>query len=101
MSKEYITLGSLFISKDKDNKGRSGYYIKLDKDVEITVNGKKLTRDTISAKNLVTKFEEMIDRAGDKGDEEKVEKLEATKTRFEKGGDLDYIKQEFTVVIGD
>jgi len=99
MSKQYITLGSLFVGKDKDKKGRPSYYIKLDKDVEITVNGQKLSKDTISAKNVVTKFEEMIDRAGEKGDEEKVEKYEQTKTRFEKGGDLDYIKQEFTVVI--
>lgn len=98
MSKEYITLGSLFLSKDKDKKGRPGYYIQLDKDVEITINGKKLDRKTISAKNVVTKFEEMIDRSDD---EEKIEKYENSKKRFEKDGDLSYIKQEFTVVIGD
>jgi CRISPR/Cas system CSM-associated protein Csm2 small subunit len=96
MSKKYITLGSLFKAKDNDNKGRPGYYIKLDKDVELVVNGKKVTRDTISVKNVVTKFEEMIDRTDD---EEKIEKYENTKARFEKDGDLNYIKQELTVVI--
>lgn len=98
MAKEYITLGSLFLGKEKDKKGRPNYYIQLDKDVEITINGKKVERKTISAKNVVTKFEEMIDRTED---ESKVEQYEKSKSRFEKGGDLDYIKQEFTVLIGD
>jgi hypothetical protein len=98
MAKEYITLGSLFLGKDKVKKGRPNYYIQLDKDVEITINGKKVERKTISAKNVVTKFEEMIDRTDD---EAKIEQYEKSKSRFEKDGDLSYIKQEFTVLIGD
>jgi hypothetical protein len=99
MSKQYINLGSLVVGKEKDNSGRPSYYIKLDDNVEITVNGQKVEKKTISAKNVLTKFDEMIKRAGDKGDEAKVEQYEKTQARFEKEGDLNFIKQEFTVVI--
>ena len=97
--KRYVTFGSLFLSKEKDSQGRPSYYIKLDKDIELTINGEKYNKSSISAKNVITKYEEMIGRAGEKGDEEKVEQYETTKSRFEKGGDLDYIKHEFTVVL--
>jgi len=84
----YVDIGVLILAKDKDSQGKSQYYISLDKEVEITINGVPFEK-TISAKNMVTKFEEMIARTDD---EEKIEKYETTKARFEKGGDLDYMR---------
>lgn len=94
MSKKtgYVDLGVLILGKDKDSQGRPSYYVKLDKDVEITINGVPFEK-TISAKNMVTKFDEMIARAED---ESKIEQYEGTKARFEKEGDLAYMKYSLT-----
>ena len=88
----YVDLGVLILARDKDSQGRPAYYIQLDKEVEITINGVPFSK-TISAKNMVTKFDEMISRTDD---EAKIEKYEATKSRFEKDGDLSYMKFALT-----
>ena len=89
----YVDFGTLVLAKDKDSQGRPQYYIQLDKEVEITINGVPFEK-TISAKNMVTKFDEMISRTDD---EERIEKYEATRARFDKGGDLDFLKFGLTV----
>jgi len=88
----YVDVGVLAVSNEKDSSGRTAYYLKAgtDKDgnqVEIKINGKKV--QYLNFKSMVTSFEERIARADD---EEKIEKLEATKSRFEKGGDLEGMK---------
>jgi len=88
----YVDLGVLILAKDKDSQGRPQYYIQFDKEVEVTINGVPFAK-TVSAKNMVTKFDEMISRSDD---EAKIEKYEGTKSRFEKGGDLDYMKMSLT-----
>ena len=88
----YVDLGVLILAKDKDSQGRPQYYIQFDKDVEVTINGVPYSK-TVSAKNMVTKFDEMIARSED---EAKIEQYEATKARFDKGGDLDYMKLALT-----
>lgn len=101
---EFISLGILCTKKDpknegevlRDEAGRIQYYIKLDKDAKVKVNGKKVN-GYINVKNPAQKIEERINSG--KVDEEKIEQLEKTKARYEKGGDLNYIKQELFVVI--
>ena len=92
---------------DKDSGGRAKYFIKTNDDVEIIVrtkvDGKTIEApiDFINVHNSVTRMEEHIARAAEKEDEKKVEKLESTKSRYEKGGNLNYIKHQLQVVIDD
>lgn len=88
----YVDLGVLILAKDKDSQGRPQYYIQFDKEVDITVNGVPHEK-TVSVKNMVTKYDEMISRTDD---EERIEKYEALKSRFEKDGDLSYMKFQLT-----
>lgn len=88
----YVDAGVLILAKDKDSQGRSQYYIQFDKDTDITINGVPFEK-TISVKNMVTKYDEMIARSED---EEKIEKYETTRSRFEKDGDLSYMKFTLT-----
>jgi len=88
----YVDLGVLILAKDKDKSGRPSYYIKFDKDVDITINGVPFEK-TVSAKNMLTKFDGMI---ASTNDEEKIEGYEATQAKFEKGGEYDYMKMQLT-----
>ena len=84
----YVDVGVLILAKDKDSQGRPQYYIQFDKETDITINGVDFKK-TVSAKNMVTKYDEMIARSDD---EERIEKYESTRSRFEKDGDLSYMK---------
>lgn len=88
----YVDAGVLILAKDKDSQGRPQYYIQFDKETDITINGVPFEK-TISVKNMITKYDEMIARCED---EERIEKYEATKARFEKDGDLAYMKFQLT-----
>ena len=94
---EFINLGILCSKKDRDDEGKLQYYIKLDKDVKITVNGKDTTSDFIQVATPANKLAKRI--ASGKLDEAKIEQLEKTKARFEADGDLNYIKQELTIIL--
>ena len=99
MGKEYIKLGTLVKSKDKDKYGKPSYYISLYDDIELTVNGKKVTKKNISAQGMESKLQAQIDSG--KLDEDAVEKIEKKISRYAKGGDLNFVKHEFTVVVGE
>ena len=88
----YVDLGVFILGQEKDKFGRSEYYIKFDKDVEITINGVPFEK-TVSAKNMLSKFDNMISYTDD---ESKIEKYEQTKSRFDKEGDLSYMKFQLT-----
>jgi hypothetical protein len=99
---EFINLGILCSKKDRDENDKLQYYIKLDKDVKITVNGKETTSDFIQVQTPANKLAKRI--ASGKLDEAKVEQLEKTMRRYlapkdEEVGDLNYIKQELTIVL--
>jgi len=94
---KYINFGQILKSKDPDSQGGIGYYIQLDKDVKLTVNGEPFSGKFISVKSMTTKFADMI--GSGKFDEEKIEELEQKKSRYVKGGDLDWVKQELTIKI--
>lgn len=88
----YVDVGVLILAKDKDSQGRPQYYIQFDKENDITINGVPFEK-TISVKNMITKYDEMIARSDD---EERIEKYESTRSRFEKDGDLAYMKFQLT-----
>jgi len=91
---DFINLGALMTKKEKDAKGKLQYYIKLDKDVKITVNGKATTSDYVQVKNPQAKYDAMLAKG-------KITEEEAdiAKARFVGGGDLAFIRQELTIVI--
>lgn len=84
---------------EKDDQGRMKYVVKFSDDVEVTINGKVVK--SIYFGNKISKLEASIAKAGDEGDEEKIESLEKTKKRFEKDGDLSFIKHDGFAVFDD
>ena len=85
---EFIKLGSL------NKKKAGGFTIKLDRDVELTVNGKKFTGEYINVQKPTVKYDNMLKR--EKITEEEYNKAVA---RFADGGDLAFVRQELTIVI--
>jgi len=90
----FINLGALMTKKDRDENGKLQYYIKLDKEVKITVNGKETTSEFIQVKNPQNKYDAMLAKG-------KITEEEAdiAKARFVGEGDLAYIRQELTIII--
>jgi len=91
---DFINFGALMTKKDRDAEGKLQYYIKLDKDVKLVVNGKDATSEYIQVQNPKVKYDRMFDK-------EKIteEEMDKAKARFDKGGDLEFIRQELTVII--
>ena len=85
---EFIKLGSL------NKKKNGGFTIKVDKDVELIVNGKKFTGDYINVQKPTVKYDNMLKR-------EKItpEEYDKAVARFAEGGDLSFVRQELTIVI--
>tara|TARA_R110000851_G_scaffold29641_1_gene81420 strand:+ start:359 stop:643 length:285 start_codon:yes stop_codon:yes gene_type:complete len=90
----FINFGALMTKKDRDSEGKLQYYIKLDKEVKLVVNGKATTSEYIQVKAPTAKYDAML--AKDKITEEECDEKKA---RFAKGGDLEFIRQELTVII--
>lgn len=88
MSK-FVNFGILCMKKDK-----SGFYIKLDRELELTVNGDKVDTDFINVQAPTVKYERML-----KADKITKEEYDEKVARFDKEGDLNYIRQELTVVL--
>jgi len=90
----FINLGAIMTRKDRDDEGKLQYYIKLDKEVKLTVNGKAATSEYIQVKSPQAKYDAMLKK-------EKITEEEAdiAKARFVGEGDLSYIKQELTIII--
>ena len=94
---KFIDLGAIMTKKDRDANGKLQYYIKLNKELDIVINGEKLTSEYVNVDAPANKIQKRIDSG--KVDEEKIEQLEKTKARYLGDGDLNYIKQQLTVVI--
>lgn len=90
----FINLGALMTKKDRDAEGKLQYYIKLDKEVKLVVNGKEATSEYIQVKSPKAKYNAMLDKG-------KITEEEAdiAKARFDAEGDLSFIRQELTVII--
>lgn len=85
---DFIKLGSL------NKKKKGGFTIKVDKDVELVVNGKKFTGEYINVSKPTDKYDNMLKK--NKITQEEYDKAIA---RFAEGGDLSFVRQELTIVI--
>ncbi len=90
----FINLGAIMTKKDRDAEGKLQYYIKLDKEVKLVVNGKAATSEYINVQAPTVKYDKMLAK-------EKIteEECDIAKARFGAEGDLSYIKQELTIII--
>lgn len=105
MSKnKFISTGAFMKKKD------GGYYIKLDKDTKVVIDGTEFTGGYINVNKPADKYDRMIANAekklqeGDINEEEydkQLEELQGKAARYDKGGDLEYIKFELTAVRPD
>lgn len=88
----FVQVGAMMEKKDKDKNGRPSYYIKLDDKVTVTVNGVKVNALNIARPG--DKFDFMLEK-GKITEAEYEEKV----ARFEKDGDLNYVKFEVTAAL--
>jgi len=90
----FINFGAIMTKKDRDAEDKPQYYIKLNKEVELVVNGKKVTSEYINVSSPKVKYDRMLEK-GKISEEE----ADTAKARFDSNGDLSFIKQELTIVI--
>lgn len=97
------------LRKKENENDPDEYYIKLDKDVKVTIDGDTVTGGYLNVSDPLTKYDRMVANAekrleeGDIDEEEFdriVEKADEMSKRYD-GGDLDYIRQELTYVRKD
>lgn len=90
----FINFGAIMTKKERDAEGKLQYYIKLNKEVDLVVNGKKTTSEYINVSSPKVKYDRMLEKG-------KITEEEAdiAKSRFDSEGDLAFIKQELTIVI--
>lgn len=85
---DFPKVGAMLQKKELGKDGKPQYYLRIDKDVEVKINGKKVT--ALNIERPTAKYERML--ANDKiSPEEYEEKMEL----FEEG-ELSYIKFEFS-----
>ncbi len=106
MSKQkYVNVGILCRRKDGD-----GFYIKLDNEVQITIDGDTVTGGYLNANDPLDKYEKIIAKAERDLEEgninedeynEKIENANAQAQRFQDDGDLSYISKEIQYVRKD
>lgn len=93
MAKRYPEIGSMIAKRDKesgepvtDKNGKATYYIKIGKDVKLTVNGKPVESGYLNINRPRDKFDRMLE-AGKITKQEHAQKI----AQYEKGGDYDYV----------
>jgi hypothetical protein len=102
MAKSYNKIGSMIERRDKatgeailDKDGKKTYYLKVDKNANIVINGKQVAPGSyINVKRPYDYDYRQMYVAGKLSEDEYLEK----KAKFEKGGDLDYVQFEFEFV---
>jgi hypothetical protein len=87
-------IGAMMQKKELGPDGRPQYWLKINDDVEVTVNGKKVT--ALNIERPTDKFERMI--ASDKITPEEYEERVA---KYEGDGEFNYIKFEFSASLVD
>lgn len=93
MAKKYPEIGSMIAKRDKetnepvtDKNGKPTYYVKIDKNVKLTVNGKPVTSGYLNINRPRDKFDRMLE-SGKITKQEHAQKI----AEYEKGGKHDYI----------
>jgi len=95
-SSKFVKMGAMIAGKEKDAQGRTQYYLKLDKDVKLLVNGKELASDTVAIERPTDKYDRMV-ASGKMTPEEYDSKVAI----FEDGGKASFVKFEFTARLKD
>ena len=108
MSKQkYVSVGAIMKRKKENEGDPTEYYIRLDKDTPITIDGDTVTSGYLNVSKPTRKYEAMVARAASRLEageisEDEFDKLqrecEEKAARYAKGGDLDYITQEVQYV---
>ena len=92
---KFANFGQLLMKKDK-----SGFYIKLDENVRVQIKDYKTGEfedfkgDMVSVRSPIQQLQQKL--ANGKIDQEE---YEAKAPRYEKGGDLDFVRQNLFVVM--
>lgn len=94
MGKKFVNLGAIASKREKDEHGRNQYYLKIDKDVDVKINGVSFTGKYINVQRPTDKFEKML-KKGNITQEQYDEKV----ARFGEDGDLNYITLELSAVL--
>lgn len=94
--KIYLSVGSMNEKKEADEDGRPQYHLKLDSRRKITIDGKLVKSLYMNINRPETKFKRMAA----KGTKTPAE-AEAEIARFQKGGDLEYVKFEIEAVFDE
>lgn len=100
MAKKYPQIGSMVANSDRqtgepqrDQNGKQRYSVKVDKNVDLRVNGQKVT-GYLNVSRPRDKFDRML-ASGVITPAEHAEKV----ARFEKGGDLAFVQFEISATI--
>lgn len=86
---DFVKVGSMLLSEEPDHNGKPAYYIKLDKNVKILINGRELAKDTFKVERPTDKFDRMV-KAGKMSPDEHAKNLEL----YAEGGARDFVKFE-------
>lgn len=86
----YVNLGVMVRDKEKDSKGKDKYYLLLDKNVEISINGVPYKKKSINISRLTDKYDRMLE-SGKLSKEEYDEKV----AQFTGKGKYNYMQFEF------
>lgn len=107
---KYVNIGIMCLRKKEKENDPDEFYIKLDKDVKIKIDGDDVTGGYLSVSDPLIKYDRMVAKAerdleaGDI-DEEKfdeiVENADNQAKRYEEDGDLSYIMHELSYVRRD
>lgn len=86
---KFASFGQLLMKKDK-----SGFYLKLDEKVKVVIDGEEFGGDMVSVRSPIQQLQQKL--ANGKIDQEE---YDAKAPRYEKGGDLDFVRQNLFVVM--
>ena len=86
---DYVKLGAMVDSGEKDENGKPIYYIKLDKEVKIKINGQDFNGKSFKVERPTDKFDRMVKKGVITPDEHK-QKLDL----YAEGGKAAFVKFE-------
>lgn len=107
---KYVNVGIMCLRKKENEDDPNEYYIKLEKDIKITIDGDTVTGGYINVTDPLLKYDRMVTKAerdldDGKIDEEAfdgiVEKADNMTKRYLDNGDLEFIKFDLTYVRKD
>jgi len=105
--KKYVSVGAIMKRKKENESDPTEYYIKLDKETTVTIDGDTVTGGYLNVSKPSRKYEAMVARAArqlEEGEinEDEFEKIqsecEEKSARYAKDGDLSFITQELQYV---